>query len=401
MKFVKSILILTIILQFTSCNSATAEPETAFFPTADQLLSKAIVSEGNQNRLYTVFSKAQSGGKLVIGVLGGSITEGAGAPGIDKRYANVVLAWWKKTFPKAQFELVNAGIGATGSDYGALRVNRDLLSKIPDVVVVEYAVNDPNTKEYEASYEGVVRQILKASQKPALLLLFMTKSDGTNAQEWESKIGAHYGLPMISYRDAIWPEIQAGRVKWSQISPDNVHPNEAGHFLTGELVNKALEKALKSFSPGNVPVVDATLPLPLTSDFFEFTSLYDGEMLIPRTNQGWVFDGSQKARAGWKSSVPGSLLEFEISGKIIYLSCWRIKGPMGKASVSIDGGNPVIMDAWFDQTWGGYRYMVQIGKNLNPGKHIIRVELLSDKNTLSTGTEFKVLCVGSAGISNN
>jgi len=33
-------------------------------------------------------------------------------PTADKRYANVVLAWWKRTFPLAEVESVNAGIWA-------------------------------------------------------------------------------------------------------------------------------------------------------------------------------------------------------------------------------------------------------------------------------------------------
>ncbi len=387
-----------VLLQLTYCKGQQAELAIRVFPTAESLLPNNYIVEGNLARLNVVFAKAQMGGKMVIGALGGSITEGAASPNVDKRYANVVLAWWKKTFPKAEFELVNAGIGATGSDYGAMRTKRDLLSKSPDFVVVDYAVNDPNTSEYAESYEGVIRQILNAPQKPALMLLFMTKNDGSNAQEWQSKIGKHYSLPMISYRDAIWPEIQKGKLKWTEISPDNVHPNEAGHVLTGELICMALDKAFKNFSTENIPSVNSPIPSAFFSDSFEFTSVFDGEALVPVTNKNWVFDGSQPKIAGWKSSVPGSIIEFEINGTVIFLSCWRINGPMGKAVITVDGTNPVIMDAWFDQTWGGYRYMLPVRKNLLSEKHIVRIELLAEKNTQSTGTEFRVLCLGSAGI---
>ncbi len=398
MRYRRFLIFSIVLLQLTYCKGQQPESAIQVFPTAESLLPNNYISEGNHARLNLVFAKAQMGGKLVIGALGGSITEGAASATVDKRYPNVVLAWWKKKFPKAVIELVNAGIGATGSDYGAMRVKRDLLSYSPDFVVVDYAVNDPNTKAYAEAYEGVVRQILNAPQKPALMLLFMTKNDGSNAQEWQSKVGIHYDLSMTSYRDAIWPEIKSGRLKWEQVSPDQVHPNEAGHVLTGELICMALENAYKKFieksSPGTIPPV----PEPLFSDKFEFTSVFDGVALVPKTNKNWVFDSSQQKSTGWKSSVPGSILEFEISGKVIYLSCWRINGPMGKAVITVDGTNPVIMDAWFDQTWGGYRYMLPVGSDLAPGKHIVRIELLSEKNAQSAGTEFRVLCLGSAGI---
>jgi len=342
--------------------------------------------------------KAAKGEKLIIGVIGGSITEGSSCNDLDKRYPKVVLHWWERTFPQAKFELVNAGIGATGSDYGAMRVNRDLLSKQPDFVVVEYAVNDPNTKESAETYEGVIRQTLHAPSKPAVILLFMSKMNGTNAQEWQSKIGEHYGLPMISYRDAIWHEIQAGRLKWNQISPDNVHPNEAGHVLTGELICEALGVAYRKYVSNKIiKPNDQVIPAPFISDKFEFTSLIEDETLIPLVNKGWVYEGSNMKSAGWRSFVPGSILEFEISGETIFLSSWKIRGPVGKVSVSIDGGSAVIIDAWFDQTWGGYSYMVPIGKNLSPEKHKIRIELLQEKNEQSSGNEFRVLSVSSTG----
>lgn len=388
--------ILALMGNSSMCKGQAIASDAKDLPTAESLLRNNYITEGNFDRLNAIFAKASKGGKIVIGALGGSITQGASCNNPDKRYTGVVLAWWKKTFPQTEFELVNAGIGATGSDYGSMRVKRDLLSKSPDFIMMDYAVNDPDTKDQAESYEGVVRQILNAPQKPALVLLFMMDKNGANSQRWQSKIGTHYGLLMVSYRDALWPEIQAGRLLWEQISADQVHPNEAGHTLAGELICLALEKAYKKFGPEAIPSVASILPEPFFTDIFEFTSIFDGKSLIPVINNGWVFDYSNVS--GWKSSVPGSVLEFEISGKVIFLSCWKINGPMGKASVSVDGGSPVIIDAWFDQTWGGYRYMLPVGKDLSSGKHTVRIELLAEKNIHSTGTDFKVLCLGSAGI---
>ena len=99
--------------------------------------------------------------------------------------------------------MINAGLGGTGSMYGALRAGRDLLAGLPDFVVVEFAVND-NWTDGEA-FEGLVRQILAQPNSPAVLLLFMMWEKGGNDQEMQSIVGAHYLLPMVSFRDAIWP----------------------------------------------------------------------------------------------------------------------------------------------------------------------------------------------------
>jgi len=379
--------------------AGTATGANKSYPTAVGLLPNNYLTEGNLDRIFTVFDKAQKGGNVVIGALGGSITEGTAATSADKRYINLVYAWWKNTFPKANITLVNAGIGATASDYGAMRANRDLLSKNPDFVVVDYAVNDATTEpEYKLSFEGVVRQILKAPQHPAVMLLFMTTNAGVNSQDFKIPVGIQYELPMVNYHDAVWPEVQAGRLPWSTIGADYIHPNDVGHALTADMICLALEKAYQKFNPANIPVISSTLPAPVFSNWYEFTSLYDGAGLVPVTNTGWTYDGSAKVSAGYRSSTPGSVLTFQLSGKVIYFSCWRTNGNAGKASVTVDGVNPVVVDSWFDQTTFSYRYMLKIANNLSSGNHIVRIELLADKNSQSTGNEFKVLCVGSAGV---
>lgn len=370
-------------------------------PKAEALLQQATVGEGDQARLRRLFNKASIGGKIVVGVLGGSITEGAASTDSNKRYSGIVLNWWKRNFPKAEFVLVNAGIGATGSGYGALRADRDLLSKKPDFVILEYAVNDKNTKEEAESYEGVVRQILKAPNDPALILLFMMRQNGTNAQEWESKVGAHYNLPMLSYRDALWPLIQKGSLQWKQLSPDVVHPNDNGHGFVGQLISVYLDKALESYMTNSAePELQAMTP-PLFSSLYEACTLSEGEGLKPVANQGWVLSQEKKNAVGWKSSTPGSVIEFEVEGETVLLSFWRIQGPMGVATASIDGAPPIKMDAWFDQTWGGYRRWEVIARGLKPGKHKVKVELLPEKNDQSTGHEFVILGLGSAGADAN
>src|ERR1035441_6732143 len=84
----------------------------------------------------------------------------------------------------------------SGSDYGALRAKRDLLSHHPDFVVVEYAVNDSDNDAAAETLEGLVRQILGEPNSPAVMLLFTMNQSGGNAQKAHAKVGWHYDLPM-------------------------------------------------------------------------------------------------------------------------------------------------------------------------------------------------------------
>jgi lysophospholipase L1-like esterase len=355
---------------------------------------RAVVSNGDLSRLIDVLTKARRGDAITVAVIGGSITEGASAAR-GKNYAALIDSWWRKTFPNNKITFINAGIGATNSNYGSLRANRDLLSRNPDFVVVEYAVNDKNTKEAAETLEGLIRQILKQPNNPAVVLLFMMNKDGSNAQEWFTKVGTHYNLPMLSYRDALWPEIKSGKMKWEEISPDTVHPNDRGHAYAAGLVNAMLQRSLDSLPAERTVSAITVIPAPLLTDLYEFTELREGESLKPVANTGWVYDAKLRC---WKSETPGSVIEFKIDGTVIVTLHYVIKGPMGRASVTIDGGKPRKLDGWFDKTWGGYRQSNIIGNGLAQGAHSVRFELLPEKSEGSTGNEFRIVGLGAAGL---
>lgn len=365
-------------------------------PASEAMVARAQLAAGDTARLQHVLAKARRGEAVTVGVIGGSITQGARASKADLRYGNLVAQWWREKFPRAAIQFVNAGIGATQTNYGALRASRDLLGAKPDFVIVEYAVNDPNTQDAAETLEGLVRQVLKQPNRPAVLLLFMMKRNGANAQEWFTKVGEHYRLPMVNYRDAFWPEIEAKRLTWEDISPDEVHPNDRGHADAARFVSATLERGLASLpADAQLPEI-SPLPAPRFTDAFEFTSLMEASALKPALNEGWVFDEADKC---WKTQVPGSVLEFEVEGRTIFTSHYVIRGPMGRAKVTVDGAAPVTLEGWFDGTWGGYRQTNRIARDLPPGKHRLRFELSADKNAGSEGTEFRLLGLGTAGIS--
>jgi hypothetical protein len=278
-----------------------------------------------------------------------------------------------------------------------LRVKRDLLSQHPDFVVVEYAVNDPNTQAAAETLEGLIRQILKETSQPAVLLLFTMHQDGGNAQEWHGKVGRHYDLPMVSFRDALWPEIKEGRMKWNDVESDVVHPNDRGHDYCARFVTNLLERVLADLpADDRLPQIKA-VPQPLLSDMFEHVTLLEADALKPVNNQGWSREAGQSGDKYWKAEQPGSVLEFEVAGRAILLMDWHLRGPMGQASVRVDDRPPVLREAWFDQTWGGYRQTTLLARDLSPGKHKVRVELQPEKNPQSSGHEFRVLGLGTAG----
>jgi hypothetical protein len=114
--------------------------------------------------------------------------------------------------------------------------------------------------------------------------------------------------------------------------------------------------------------------------------------------EGWSCDAGQPGDKYWKADQSGSVIEFEVAGQVVLLMDWHIRGPMGQASVRVDERPPEMREGWFDQTWGGYRQTTVLARDLGPGKHKVRIELLPEKNPQSTGHEFRLLGLGVAGV---
>ena len=265
------------------------------------IVARSQLSTGDLGRLARVFAKARRGEPIRLGVIGGSITVGAIASSPGNSYSGLLLAWWRERFPKCEIDLINAGVGGTGSMYGALRAGRDLLSGTPDLVVIEFAVND-NWTDGEA-YEGLVRQVLAQPNQPAVILLFMMWERGGNDQEMQAKVGTHYNLPMVSFRDAMWPEMAAGRLKWSDYIVDTVHPNDAGHAAAARFLTAMCETGMNAVTTKTFNAADP-LPPPLHSDAFQQVGWRDAADLVPVENEGWrqTVDDKRQAGLGWHAA---------------------------------------------------------------------------------------------------
>ena len=97
----------------------------------------------------------------------------------------------------------------------------------PDIVVVEFAVNDEGDETKGDCYESLVRKILKLDWNPAVVLLFSVFANDWNLQDRLSPVGRLYDLPMVSIKDTVVEQFtkkpNEGRVQTkNQFFYDNV-----------------------------------------------------------------------------------------------------------------------------------------------------------------------------------
>ncbi|MCM1330469.1 MAG: SGNH/GDSL hydrolase family protein [Ruminococcus sp.] len=341
----------------------------------DKMYSRAIMNEGNTARLAAAMKKAQNGEEITVGVIGGSITQGSLASSPANCYASKFNDWWVNKFPNAKINFVNAGIGGTNSYLGVHRVDGQLLAYDPDAVIVEFSVNDTDALSNRNSYDSLVRKILAHGSNPGVILLFTTMEDGTSLQDVHKEIGEAYDLPMISYHDVVYPEVAAGTLAWKDISPDNIHPNDAGHDIINQLVSRYLDgiyDSLDSIADEPAAFTDA----PLTGDYYANAKMLSAADITADMNGFEVVekDFYDQFHNNWKTTAGGSMtFEIECRNLGMFFMC-TVDGKSGKFEVYVDGERKGTLNADFSGGWGNYGETRQVLLGKETAKHTVEIK---------------------------
>lgn len=320
---------------------------------------KGIVNPGNISRLRKVMGRAAAGERIAVGFIGGSITQGSLSSTPETCYAFLVYRWWTEKFPNVAY--INAGIGGTTSQFGVARVGEDLLRYSPDVVFIEFSVNDSATEHFKETYEGLVRAVY-GSGAAVVLIHNVCYDTGFSAEDIHLEIGKHYDLPCVSMRSTIYREVAAGRIPNREITPDDLHPNDAGHALAAKVVTYLLDRVYSLEDNGHDR---KSMPEPLTENQYEHSVRYQNHNSTPALH-GFIPDNTpqehitQMFRRGYTAWKTGDSITFEVESTGIavqYRKSVNKPAPIAKAIIDGDEENPVILDANFQEDWGDCLYI--------------------------------------------
>ena len=362
--------------------------------------SKGICSTDN-GTLHNLFYRAKQGEHIVIAAIGGSITQGARASSVEKRWINLVGQWFKKTIPEGKYTIINAGIGATGSARGAIRIRQYVEHLKPDIVFIEFCVNDYAVSNYNPSetMEGLIRQLNALQNKPVIILVCNARADLGTAEKKYEQLTKHYNIQLIS----ILPHIKKVR-KNKELNlffqeNDIFHPSDRGHRYIANEITKYLNSFYSSESKEKT--LNKTIPQPpLFSNKYEKAVLLNAENYAPSHNSGWFVTGTKGHWWGlwWESSTPESTLTFDIECTDIGIIFHQEKSGYGAIEVQIDELEPVTLDGYWENDWGGGQDALRIiASDLTSEKHELKIKLLSNKNKKSSSHLFKLKGLSVAG----
>jgi rhamnogalacturonyl hydrolase YesR len=160
-------------------------------------------------------------------------------------YPHLTLCAIKKAYPYAAVNVITTSIGGENAEQGAKRFANDVLIHRPDVLFIDYALNDRSIglKRARKAWETMVKAALKAKVKT---ILFTPTPDLTEDilnpdallekhSQQIREIASKYRIGLIDSYAAFKKMKQDGADLKSYMAQSN-HPNEKGHAVVCKLI---------------------------------------------------------------------------------------------------------------------------------------------------------------------
>ncbi len=339
---------------------------------------------------------------LKIAYFGGSITAADG-------WRVQTLSKFNEQYPDSTFTEINAAIGGTGSDLGVYRQEFDVLRHNPDLVFVEFCVNDggASPENIWRQMEGIVRQIWRHDLETDIVFVYTFRVGHENyylsgncprSVSAMEQIADFYGIPSLDFnipvvqlheKDKLTYQADSAEAGKLLFSTDGVHPLKEGHEIYADVVCSAFRamRAKNAVSPyPDSKARQAKLENVFVADNYESAKLVpiresqlsgDWSVLSDDSPLAWI-----KNRLGdlvYESDTPGSKLTFKFKGSQVAI--YDVLGPNGgQVWITLDGQKrgPI---ARFDSYCTYHRLATLVlGGGLDPNvEHIVVVEIDDDQ----------------------
>lgn len=298
-------------------NIVTDLPEGVY----DEMVSSSLLSTGNNARIKSVIERARNGEDVTLAYIGGSITEGALANQNNECYAETSAKLFGEAFGANGGEnvhFVNAGMSGTPSSIGIIRYDRDVIGQMeyggfgerPDILFIEFAVNDSGEATKGGAYEGLIRRALASGS--AVFLVFSAfqgdkKTPNTVNQAQYIPYGEHYDLPMVSIGNGLKDHYtDEGLQDW--FFGDTLHPNSDGHRFMADCIMNVFYSIIKEVSEeDNITDLDSLAA--------KNTDSYQNIKMIDASTDISSVDAIKSLSAGSFSAKDGSTCTYQYTYK--------------------------------------------------------------------------------------
>ena len=341
-----------------------------------QIAEQSLVSTGSAADWARIFAKKS----LSLGFMGGSVTQGyINEHILENAYPALVSA----ALQKQGYSVTSAVCADAGMDTltANLLAEQVILSQKPDLVFLEYAINETTLRHSVLAFESLLRRLLTAEHPPLVCVLLMRTEHGYSCDSYMEPIAAHYGLPCINLRYGLTPALDKGTLQWEEFADAESHPNENGHQVIADAVLHLIHAGKQQTVPS-----PAALPEPwLGAPFADMRQILpeSGSLLITANcpvcpRQEWYF------HSAWEITPKTGIwtLSGNLSGIVLFYETANSPA-YGRCRVLLDGEpvrHPLLQESVLETSsiygWGNARDLIVLcAKDAAP--HTLTLEPLS------------------------
>jgi hypothetical protein len=273
-------LVLTLVALMTASSSTASADSGASASTTAPVAPMPAQRLTARGGMPNAAAKLKAGGEVTVAFIGGPIT----ADESVRAYPQLVTGWMRSQYPAARVTLVNAGLPDGGSWLGAARLDRDVLPHKPDLLFVEFAVDDEG-QNYAYHVERLIRKMWTANPRTDVVVLYAIAESQLPdyragklppAASAHERVAAHYDVPSIAMGMDLLAQVDEGKAKWAELFVEGWRPQPAAHAAFADTTNAALRELLDGAdaAPGDHALKDplsakmvlypATRPAPAT-----------------------------------------------------------------------------------------------------------------------------------------
>jgi acyl-CoA thioesterase-1 len=190
-------------------------------------------------------AKLTAGGEVRIAALGDSLTYGWM---VEKGYVDFLQDMLQVRYPAATILFINRGIPGDTAEGGLRRLKEHIIDETPDLVLVQFALNDAfigcPVAEYERNISLIIDRLGKETAAEMLLLTSVALADphedalALRYYDCLEQIAQNHSLPLARVH-AYWKEMTGGSFD-GLLQADGVHPTAAGYRLMAEAIMQVL-----------------------------------------------------------------------------------------------------------------------------------------------------------------
>lgn len=176
-------------------------------------------------RLRSKWERFEREGKLRIGFLGASLTHGEWVAR-EKNFVSCFAGKINEIYRgRGRIEVLPFGESGTRSSNALFKVDR-VLQERPDIVFLDFSMNDDGERYMGDCFEGLVRRML--CHDVAVVILLFCNNRGNCTRGALERVGHCYRVPVFDIGKILYAKVQEG-MPWEMYAQDYVHPTEYGH----------------------------------------------------------------------------------------------------------------------------------------------------------------------------